>query len=126
MGRWSGSYYSPSQRRHPLRTPTTAPMAGISATLVTALSASCSVDSKRGSPMRMLQSSVPSTRAGWSIWTRDHSGAQISWYDWMRNEPNDWRGQNCLTYLKDQDIFGHGVYHWNDWDCNDYARFICE
>ena len=21
-------------------------------------------------------------------------------YDWMRNEPNDWHGQNCLTFLK--------------------------
>merc|ERR1712127_1140899 len=54
----------------------------------------------------------------WGDWRWDHSGAEISWYDWRR--------QNCLTYLKDQDIFGHGVYHWNDWDCNDYARFICE
>merc|ERR1712126_131036 len=33
-------------------------------------------------------------------WTWDHSGAEITWYDWMRNEPNDWHGQNCLTFLK--------------------------
>merc|ERR1711962_1189480 len=56
----------------------------------------------------------------------DHSGADIAWYDWMRNEPNDFRTQNCLTFLKDQDIFGYGVYHWNDWDCAATARFICE
>jgi len=59
-------------------------------------------------------------------WTWDHSGTEVSWFDWMRNEPNDWHRQNCLTFLKDQDIFGYGVYHWNDWDCNDLARFICE
>ena len=23
-------------------------------------------------------------------------------FDWMKNEPNDWHGQNCLTFLKDQ------------------------
>merc|ERR1711962_1154920 len=28
------------------------------------------------------------------------------YYDWMRHEPNDWHSQNCLTFLKDQDIFG--------------------
>ena len=26
----------------------------------------------------------------------------MSRYDWMRDEPNDWHGQNCLTFLKDQ------------------------
>ena len=75
-------------------------------------------------------------------------------FDWMRNEPNDWHSQNCLTFLKDQvissfegtkyyqyiqlleneklavscfqDIFGFGAYHWNDWDCKAMARYICE
>merc|ERR1712156_297965 len=47
-------------------------------------------------------------------------------YDWMRNEPNDWHGQNCLTFLKWGDPVGFGIYHWNDWDCNQLARFICE
>ena len=23
-------------------------------------------------------------------------------FDWMKNEPNDWEGQNCLTFVKDQ------------------------
>merc|ERR1719400_2876803 len=59
-------------------------------------------------------------------WTWDHSGAEIAWYDWMRNEPNDWHGQNCLTFLKWGDPVGFGIYHWNDWDCNQLARFICE
>merc|ERR1719244_344504 len=62
----------------------------------------------------------------WGDWKWDHSGADIAWYDWMRNEPNDFRTQNCLSFLKDQDIFGYGVYHWNDWDCAATARFICE
>ena len=25
-----------------------------------------------------------------------------------------------------QDIFGYGTYHWNDWDCAETARYICE
>merc|ERR1719430_1649964 len=56
----------------------------------------------------------------------DHGGGEIRYYDWMRHEPNDCHSQNCLTFLKDQDIFGFGVYHWNDWDCESTARFICE
>merc|ERR1712012_407719 len=59
-------------------------------------------------------------------WTWDHTGTEITWYDWMRNEPNDWHGQNCLTFLKWGDPVGFGIYHWNDWDCNQLARFICE
>jgi len=62
----------------------------------------------------------------WGNWTWDHTGTSIEWYDWMRNEPNDWRQQNCLTFLKDQDIFGYGVHHWNDWGCDQLARYICE
>merc|ERR1711890_113179 len=59
-------------------------------------------------------------------WTWDHTGTSLDWFDWMRNEPNDWRQQNCLTFLKDQDIFGFGVHHWNDWGCDQLARYICE
>jgi len=59
-------------------------------------------------------------------WTWDHNGIEVKWFDWMKDEPNDWHGQNCLTFLKDQDIFGFGVWHWNDWDCQQTARFICE
>merc|ERR1719391_416728 len=62
----------------------------------------------------------------WGDWKWDHSGSDVEWYDWSRNEPNDWRTQNCLTFLKEQDIFGYGTYHWNDWDCASTARFICE
>lgn len=47
-------------------------------------------------------------------------------FDWMRDEPNDWHSQDCLTFLKDQDIFGFGVWHWNDWDCDSTAGYICE
>merc|ERR1712080_571957 len=62
----------------------------------------------------------------WGNWTWDHTGTELKWFDWMRHEPNDWHSQRCLTFLKDQDIFGYGVYHWNDWDCDSTARFICE
>jgi len=62
----------------------------------------------------------------WGHWTWDQTGVEVTWFDWMRNEPNDWHGQNCLTFLKDQNMFGSGVYHWNDWDCNSAARYICQ
>jgi len=63
----------------------------------------------------------------WGHWTWDHNGEDVTWFDWMEGEPNDWqRHQRCLTYLKDQDIFGYGTYHWNDWDCAETARYICE
>ena len=62
----------------------------------------------------------------WGNWTWDHTANEIEWYDWMRDEPNDFRSQDCLTFLKDQDIFGFGVWHWNDWSCDRTAGYICE
>jgi len=59
-------------------------------------------------------------------WTWDHCGSDVQWFDFYDNEPNNWHSQNCLTFLKDQDIFGFGVYHWNDWGCDYVARYICE
>ena len=47
-------------------------------------------------------------------------------FDWMRDEPNDFRSQDCMTFLKFQDPFGYGAYHWNDWDCDSTAGYICE
>merc|ERR1712095_26484 len=58
----------------------------------------------------------------WGNWTWDHNGEEVGWYDWMDDEPNDWHSQDCLTYLKDQDILvmvfttgmtGH-VIMWQD------------
>merc|ERR1711890_228868 len=62
----------------------------------------------------------------WGDWKWDHTGADIEWDDWSRNDSNDWRTQNCLAFLKIADVFGFGSYHWNDWDCKDTARYICE
>jgi len=63
----------------------------------------------------------------WGHWTWDHNGNDVTWYDWMDGEPNDWQHeQGCLTFLKDQDLFGYGTYHWNDWGCDWTARYICE
>merc|ERR1712055_167245 len=59
-------------------------------------------------------------------WTWDKTGEEMEWFDWMRDEPNDWHHQNCLTFLKDQDIFGYHLYAWNDWNCGSTARYICE
>merc|ERR1719391_657405 len=68
----------------------------------------------------------PHNENNWGNWVWDHSNTSVTWFDWMNGEPNNWHQQRCLTYLKDQDIFGFGVYHWNDWGCDYNARFICE
>ena len=62
----------------------------------------------------------------WGDWRWDSTSTEVEWFDWMRDEPNDWHSQDCLTFLKDQDIFGFGVWHWNDWDCDNEAGYICE
>merc|ERR1711951_237016 len=68
----------------------------------------------------------PHGEKNWGDWSWDHSNTTIEWFDWMGGEPNDWHRQRCLTFLKNQDIFGFGVYHWNDWGCDYTARYICE
>merc|ERR1711915_742079 len=62
----------------------------------------------------------------WGYWTWDHAGTEVTWFDWADNEPNDWHSQNCLTYLTFFDPFGFHATHWNDWDCEQTARYICE
>ncbi|XP_023348150.1 uncharacterized protein LOC111716874 isoform X2 [Eurytemora carolleeae] len=62
----------------------------------------------------------------WGNWVWDEHNTSVTWFDWMKDEPNDWQGQNCLTFVKDQDIFGFGFYGWNDWGCENVARYICE
>jgi len=62
----------------------------------------------------------------WGDWKWDSTSTEVEWFDWMRDEPNDWHSQDCLTFLKDQDIFGYFVWHWNDWDCDSEAGYICE
>merc|ERR1712212_1327681 len=53
----------------------------------------------------------PHSSHNWGNWTWDHNGAEVGWYDWMRDEPNDWHRQQCLTFLKLADPVGYGVYH---------------
>ena len=59
-------------------------------------------------------------------WTWDHAGTEVSWFDWADGEPNDWHRQQCLTYLTYFDPFGYHTIHWNDWGCDQTARYICE
>ena len=59
-------------------------------------------------------------------WTWTHSGREVGFFDWMHNEPNDWHTQNCMAYLVDQDVFGFGAWHWNDWSCDYVASVICQ
>merc|ERR1711922_134303 len=47
---------------------------------------------------------------------------------WGNNEPNDFHGQNCMTYMEYRNpIFqNYRDYFWNDSDCNsDVAHYIC-
>jgi len=59
-------------------------------------------------------------------WTWTHSGREVGFFDWMKHEPNDWHSQNCMTYLVDQDVFGFGAWHWNDWSCDYVASALCQ
>merc|ERR1711915_745765 len=59
-------------------------------------------------------------------WNWDHTGTEVTWFDWADGEPNDYHRQNCLAYLTFFDPFGFHVTHWNDWDCDKTARYICE
>jgi len=60
-------------------------------------------------------------------WMWEHRNSSVEWFDWGDDEPNNFNGQNCLTYLRYESTFGgYQTYHWNDWDCDQPADFICE
>jgi len=59
-------------------------------------------------------------------WVWEHRNTTVEWFDWADDEPNNFHGQNCLTYLMFEDWFGNKNFHWNDWDCDTAADFICE
>jgi len=59
-------------------------------------------------------------------WIWETRNETVTWFDWGEDEPNNFNGQNCLTYLLYTDIFGNSRFHWNDWDCDEPADFICE
>jgi len=59
-------------------------------------------------------------------WTWETQGTEIQWYDWGDDEPTNNFGENCLTYILYQDIFGFKDFKWNDWNCDTAADFICE
>ncbi|XP_023331642.1 perlucin-like protein [Eurytemora carolleeae] len=59
-------------------------------------------------------------------WMWEHRNTSIEWFDWGDNEPNNFNGQNCLSYLHYESIFGFSEFKWNDWDCDAPADFICE
>merc|ERR1712080_456465 len=59
-------------------------------------------------------------------WRWESDNSAIQWFDWGDGEPNNLNGQNCLTYMLYEDIFGFRDFNWNDWDCDTAADFICE
>merc|ERR1712217_81757 len=61
-------------------------------------------------------------------WWWPHANASVQWFDWGDNEPNDFHGQNCMTYMEYRNpIFqNYRDYFRNDSDCNsDVAHYIC-
>merc|ERR1711953_1219997 len=61
-------------------------------------------------------------------WWLPHANASVQWFDWGDNEPNDFHGQNCMTYMEYRDVIfqNYRDYFWNDSDCkNDVAPYIC-
>merc|ERR1711860_59079 len=59
-------------------------------------------------------------------WMWETRNTTVNWFDWGDGEPNNFNGQNCLTYLLYTDLFGVSRFHWNDWDCEAAADYICE
>jgi len=61
-------------------------------------------------------------------WMWEHRNTSVEWFDWGSDEPNNYNGQNCLTYLQYTDVFfpSFSTFKWNDWDCDVPADFICE
>merc|ERR1712126_169416 len=63
------------------------------------------------------------------LYTPDkQENAGVPWFDWGDNEPNDFHGQNCMTYMEYRDVIfqNYRDYFWNDSDCkNDVAHYIC-
>ena len=62
----------------------------------------------------------------WGNWTWDHAGTELTWYDWAQGEPNDYHRERCLAFLTFWDPFGYHLIHWNDYGCEETARYICE
>merc|ERR1712179_33279 len=61
-------------------------------------------------------------------WLWPHANVSVEWFDWGEGEPNDYRTQNCLTYMEYRNpVFQqYRDYFWNDWDCDtDAAHYIC-
>ena len=59
-------------------------------------------------------------------WTWDHAGTKVGWFDWAQGEPNDYEKERCLAFLTFFDPFGYHLIHWNDYGCENLARYICE
>jgi len=59
-------------------------------------------------------------------WMWENRATEIQWYDWGDDQPSNDYGENCLTYMLYQDIFGFKDFKWNDWNCDTAADFICE
>merc|ERR1712080_579773 len=59
-------------------------------------------------------------------WVWEERNTTVQWFDWGEDDPNNWNGQNCMTYLLYENIFGFKDFKWNDWDCDVAADFICE
>lgn len=60
------------------------------------------------------------------VWRWDNTNATVEWFDWADGQPNDWRQEQCLTFIRFTDIWGRDTYKWNDWGCDDPSHFICE
>jgi len=61
----------------------------------------------------------------WGHWTWDNSGAELTYFDWLNGQPNDFDTENCLAFVADYGPFGSYNLHWNDWGCDSLARYIC-
>merc|ERR1711878_123808 len=61
-------------------------------------------------------------------WMWPHKNESVTWFDWGDGQPNNLRGQNCVTMMEEHDPFFpiFRDYFWNDFDCDMSAHYICE
>ena len=64
-----------------------------------------------------------SSRSGWA-WHSGEASSYEAWADSPYDQPDDYRGEDCVEINR----WSYNPY-WNDWndlDCNDRLRFVCE
>lgn len=56
------------------------------------------------------------------VWKWETSNELLTITDWIKDQPNNFNNQDCLTVHTDPDV----DFKWNDEYCSKRLRFVCE